>query len=90
MILVKGGHGFSNNCRSSCQSFFECQNLSKSFIFYFFPHFAVIPKDFYASLTNCVGVFCETGTVIKKALVPIVRTEKIVTRNKLGRTFSNP
>jgi hypothetical protein len=64
--------------------------ICQSFIFYFFPHFAVIPKDFYASLTNCVGVFCETGTVIKKALVPIVRTEKIVTRNKLGRTFSNP
>jgi hypothetical protein len=30
--------------------------------FIFFPHFAVMPKDFYAYLTNCVGVFRETMT----------------------------
>jgi hypothetical protein len=38
-----------------------------------FPHFAVMPKDFYACLTNCVGLFRESdsGTVglIKKVLV---------------------
>jgi hypothetical protein len=43
------------------EAFFDCQNLSNSFIFYYFlPHFAVMPKDFYACLTNCVGVFRET------------------------------
>jgi hypothetical protein len=68
-----------------CQSFFECQNLSNSFIFYFFSHCAVMPKDFYACLTNCVGVFRETGSVTHKKVAgrPFVRTEEIVTRNKL-------
>jgi hypothetical protein len=46
-----------------CQSFFERQNVSNSFIFYFFPHFAVMAKDFYACVTNCVGVFRETGSM---------------------------
>jgi hypothetical protein len=72
-----------------CQSFFECQNLSNSFIFYFFPHFTVMPKDF---LINRVGLFRETDSVTHKkgAGRPIVRIEEIVTRNKLRRTFSNP
>jgi hypothetical protein len=49
-------------------------------------------KDFYACLTNCVGVFPETGSVTHKKGVgtPIVRTEEIVTGSKLRRTFSNP
>jgi hypothetical protein len=50
-------------------------------------------EDFCALLTNCVGVFCETGSVTHKKDVgrPIVRTEEIVeTLNKLRRTFSNP
>jgi hypothetical protein len=57
-----------------------------------FLHFAVMPKDFYVSLTNCVGVFCETGSMTRKkgAGRPIVRTEEIVILNKLRRTFSNP
>jgi hypothetical protein len=57
-----------------------------------FPHFAVMPKHFYACLTNCVGVFRETGSVTHKkgAGRPIVATEEIVTRSKLRRTFSNP
>jgi hypothetical protein len=64
----------------------------KVLFFIFFPHFAVMPKEFYAYLTNCVGVFRETGSVTYKkgARRPIVRTEEIVTRNKLRRTFSNP
>jgi hypothetical protein len=43
--------------------------MSKSveqFYFLFFPHFAVMLKDFYACLTNCVGVFPETGSVTHK------------------------
>jgi hypothetical protein len=57
-----------------------------------FPHSAVIPKDLYACLTNCVDVFCETGSVTHKkgAGRPIVRTEEIVTLNKLRQTSSNP
>jgi hypothetical protein len=58
IILVKGGHGFS---KYLCQSFFECQNLLNNLIFYFFPHFAVMPKDFYACLTNYTGMFRETA-----------------------------
>jgi hypothetical protein len=51
-----------------------------------------MPKDFYVCLTNCVGVFLEIGSVThkKNAARPIVRTEEIVTRNKLRRTFSYP
>jgi hypothetical protein len=45
---------------------FECKNLSNSFIFYFLPHFAVMPNDFYACLTNCVGVFRETDSLTHK------------------------
>jgi hypothetical protein len=43
-----------------------------------------MPKDFSACLTNCVGVFCETGSVTHKkgAGRPIVRTEEIVTHTK--------
>jgi hypothetical protein len=54
-----------------------------------FLHFAVMPKDFYACLANCIGAFFETGFVAHKkgAGRPIVRTEKIVTLNKLRRTF---
>jgi hypothetical protein len=39
-----------------------------------------------------VLVFRETGSVTHKkgAGRPIVRTEEIVTQNKLRRTFSNP
>jgi hypothetical protein len=39
-----------------------------------------------------VLVFCETGSVTHKkdAGRPLVRTEEIVTGNKLRRTFSNP
>jgi hypothetical protein len=74
-----------------CQSFFVCQKLLNSFIFYFFPHFAVVPKDFYACLTNCVGAFGETGSVTHKkgAGRPVVRIEEMITRNMLRRTFSN-
>jgi hypothetical protein len=51
-----------------------------------------MPKDFYACLTNCVGMFHETGSVTHKkgAGRPIVRTEEIVKRNKLRQTLSNP
>jgi hypothetical protein len=56
----------------------------------FFQHFAVMPKDFYACLTNCVGLFREIVTHKKGVGKPIVRTEEIVTRNKMRRTFSNP
>jgi hypothetical protein len=56
-----------------------------------FPYFALMPKDFCGCLTTCVGVFYETGSVIhKKGGRPIVRTEEIVTLNKLRRTFANP
>jgi hypothetical protein len=36
-------------------------------------------KDFYACLTNCVGVFHETDSVTRKknAGKPIVRTNKL-------------
>jgi hypothetical protein len=47
-----------------------------------------MPKDFY---TNCVGVFCKTGSVTHKKDAgsrPIVRSEEIVTLKKLKRTFS--
>jgi hypothetical protein len=39
-----------------------------------------------------VLVFCETGSVTHKkgAGRSLVRTEEIVTQNKLRRTFSNP
>jgi hypothetical protein len=49
-------------------------------------------KDFYACLTNYVGVFRETGSVTHKkgAGRSVVRTEEIVTRIKLRWTFSNP
>jgi hypothetical protein len=61
----------------------------KQFNFYFFPHFAVMAKDFYACLTNCVGVFRETGSVTHKkgAGRSVVRTEEIVTRIKLRWTI---
>jgi hypothetical protein len=63
------------------KSFFECQNQ-------FLRAFPTLCR----CLTNCVGVFCETDSVThrKGAGRPIVRTEEIVTRNKLRRTFSNP
>jgi hypothetical protein len=40
-----------------------------------------MPKDCYACLTNCVGVFRETGSVTYKkgAGKPVIRTEEIVT-----------
>jgi hypothetical protein len=50
-----------------------------------------MPEDFYACLTNCVGVFCKTGSVTHKKDAgsrPIVRSEEIVTLKKLKRTFS--
>jgi hypothetical protein len=38
--------------------------------FYFLPHFAVMPKDFYACLTNCVVCFAKLALwLIKKVLV---------------------
>jgi hypothetical protein len=52
-----------------------------------------MPKDLYGCLTNCFGVFSETGSVTYKnkgAGRPIVRTEEIVTLHKLRLTFSNP
>jgi hypothetical protein len=63
-----------NNCRNICQNLSD--SFTPSFTFYFFPHFAVLPKDFYAYLTNCVGVFRETGYVTHKKGTgrPIVRT----------------
>jgi hypothetical protein len=89
MILVKGGHGFSNKCRSFVSNHFL--NVKINFR-EDFPHFAVMPKEFYACLKNCVGVFCGTGSVTHKkgAGRSIVRTEEIVTLNKLRGTFSNP
>jgi hypothetical protein len=69
IILVKGGYGFSNNCRSICVNHFLNVKICQT-VFYFFPHFAVMAKDVYACLTNYVGVFRETGSVThKKALV---------------------
>ncbi|CAH1372533.1 unnamed protein product [Tenebrio molitor] len=51
----------------------------KQFYFLFFPHFEIVPKFFYACLTNCVCVFRETGSVTHKkdAGRPIVRTEDL-------------
>jgi hypothetical protein len=43
-----------------------CQTV---LFFIFSPHFAVMPKDFYACLTNCVGVFRETGSVTHKKVL---------------------
>jgi hypothetical protein len=62
--------------------------MSKSVLFFLT---LCMSKDFYACLTNCVGVFRETGsgTHKKGAGRPIVRTEEIATQNKLRRTFSN-
>jgi hypothetical protein len=78
IIMVKGGHGFSNNCRSFVSNNFS--NVKINFREHF-SHFVVMPKDFCACLTNCVGVFCETGFVAHKkgAGRPIVRTEEIAT-----------
>jgi hypothetical protein len=47
MILVKGGHGFSNNCRSVVSNHFL--NVKINFREHF-PHFAVMLKDFYACM----------------------------------------
>jgi hypothetical protein len=46
-------------------------------------------KDFYACLANCVGVFRGIGSVTDKkgAGKPVIRTEEIVTRNKLDGRF---
>jgi hypothetical protein len=76
-----------------CVNHFLNVKICQTVLFFIFsPHFAVMPKDFYACLTNCVGVFCETGSVTHKkgAGKSIIRTEEIVTRNKLRLTFSNP
>jgi hypothetical protein len=43
----------------------------KVLFFIFFPHFAVMPEEFYAYLTNCVGVFRETGSVTYKKKVHV-------------------
>lgn len=46
----------------------------------FFPGLAVIPKNFFSCLQNCVGVFRETGSVAHKkgAGRPTLRTEEVV------------
>jgi hypothetical protein len=92
MILVKGGHGFLNNCRNICVNHFLNVKICQTVLFsVFFPTLCRMPKDLYACLTNCVGVFRETGSVTHKkgAGRPIVRTEEIVIRNTLRWTFSN-
>lgn len=45
-----------------------------------FPELAVIPKDFYNCLSNCVGVFRETGSVGHKSRTgrPTVRSEQVI------------
>jgi hypothetical protein len=65
IILVKAGHGFSNNCPSFVSNHFL--NAKINFREHF-PHFAAMPKDFYACLTNCVGVFRAIGFVTHKSL----------------------
>jgi hypothetical protein len=71
IILVKGGYGFSNNCRGIYFNHFLNVKICQTVLFFiFFPPFAVMPKDFYACLTNYVGVLHETGSVtLKKMLV---------------------
>jgi hypothetical protein len=73
IILVKGGHGFS---KYLCQSFFECQNLLNNLIFYFFPHFAVMPKEllcmpyklyWYVSRNCCVT---DKKVLVGQSFVP--------------------
>jgi hypothetical protein len=75
IILVKGGHGFSNNCPSFVSNhFFNVKiNFREDF-----PHFTLYSnaEGFLCMPYNCVGVFYETGSVTHKkgAGRPIVRT----------------
>jgi hypothetical protein len=70
------------------QSFFECQNQFSRAILTLYSN----AEEFLCMSYKCVGVFRKTGSVTHKkgAGRPIVRTEEIVTRNKLRRMFSNP
>jgi hypothetical protein len=40
--------------------------ICQTILFFIFPHTAVMPKDFYPCLTNCIGVFRETDSVTHK------------------------
>jgi hypothetical protein len=62
-----------NNCRSICVNYFLNVKMCETF---FFPHFAVMAKDFYACVTNCVGVFRETGSMNYKKCAGTVGLKK--------------
>jgi hypothetical protein len=50
--------------------------MSKCVKHFFFPHFAVMAKDFYTCVTNCVGVFRETGSMNYKKCAGTVGLKK--------------
>jgi hypothetical protein len=68
IILVKGGHGFSNNCRSICVNYFLNVKICQTLIFYFFPHFAVELSR--PEICHLVGEICADKSLklLKKQL----------------------
>jgi hypothetical protein len=60
MILVKGGHGFSNNCRNICVNHFWNVKICQTVLFsVFFPHFAECQRIFMHALQIVLVCFAK-------------------------------